>query len=67
MPKITDYGDYDVFKTPGLYTIINERSATVLDLYQSKAAAGTAIIGLYVFVNGTDRHSLIEQQQKRLR
>lgn len=48
MPQINDYSDYDEFKTPGLYQIINKTSGTFLDLAGSNAAPGTAVIGLYV-------------------
>ena len=48
MPQINDYSDYDEFKTVGLYKIINKSSGTFLDLYNSEADAGTAVIGLYV-------------------
>ena len=48
MPQINDYADYDVLKTPGLYTIINKSSGTVLDLSNCNPAPDTTIIGLYV-------------------
>ncbi|MCJ1299771.1 hypothetical protein MMC08_002564 [Hypocenomyce scalaris] len=45
MPQINDYSDFTEFKTAGLYTITNQSSGTVLDLYGGSAEAGTAIIG----------------------
>ena len=69
MPQINEYSDYDEFKTPGLYSIINKSSGKYLDLFNSEAAAGTAIIGLYVFESRpsmeTDSDPLIEPWQKQ--
>jgi len=49
MPEINDYSDYDEFKKPGLFTIINKNTGTVIDLWESKPEGGTAITGQYVF------------------
>lgn len=48
MSDSNDYSEYDEFKGPALYHIINESSRTFLDLKNSDAAAGTAVIGSYV-------------------
>ncbi len=48
MGDITKYADYDEFKHPGLYKIVNQKTGTVLDLFESKKEAGTKLIGLYV-------------------
>ena len=45
MPEIWDYSRYGEFKTPGLFTITNKTTGSVLDLAGGGAQAGTAIIG----------------------
>lgn len=61
MPEINDYSEYDEFKTPGLYTITNSKSGTLLDL--PKPAAGIAITGMCVFqhlsIRQTATHRMI--------
>ena len=48
MPQINEYTDYDEFRTPGLYSIINKSSGTFLGLSNSQSAPDAKIIGLYV-------------------